>query len=293
MRKRSFHVLVATDASPQARAALAATVAFPWPDGARAQGVMATGVPGLIRWRRPARTALVSWMRREAVRVRRTLRRRWADAQVVVVDPPAVKAIVERARTWRAQAIVLGSRGRGALHRALLGSVSRGVIQRAPCAVLVVKGEVRAPRRFLIGLDGSVRSRHAVGFVSGLQPPAGGCVTLLVVVEPTHSTSIGTLPTSIRAVVAAELAALNRGRLGMARREVSTAARRLIRAGWTVEKEVRRGIPLPQLLRTASTRRADIIVVGARGVGGLGRMLLGSVAEGTLAHAPVSVLIVK
>jgi nucleotide-binding universal stress UspA family protein len=167
------------------------------------------------------------------------------------------------------------------------------VIQLASCAVLVVKGEARAPRRLLIGLDGSVRSRRAVGFVSGLQPPAGGCVTLLAVVEPTHSTSIGTLPASIRAVVAAESAALNRERLGMARREVSTAARRLIRAGWTVEKVVRRGIPLPELLRTASTRRADIIVVGARGVRGLERMVLGSVAEGTLAHAPASVLIVK
>ena len=42
MRKRSFHLLVATDASQQARAGLAETLAFPWPDGARAQGVMVT-----------------------------------------------------------------------------------------------------------------------------------------------------------------------------------------------------------------------------------------------------------
>jgi nucleotide-binding universal stress UspA family protein len=33
--------------------------------------------------------------------------------------------------------------------------------------------------------------------------------------------------------------------------------------------------------------------VGGRGVGGMERVLLGSVAEGTLAESPVSVLIVK
>jgi nucleotide-binding universal stress UspA family protein len=254
---------------------------------------MVADVPKLRRWRRRARTALTFWLRREAVRVRRTLRRRWTDAEVVVVDAPVVKAIVERARRWRAQVIVLGSRGRGALRSALLGSVSREVVQQAHCPVLVARGKVRAPRRLLIGLDGSVRSRRAVGFVSRLQPSANGRVTLLAVVEPSRSPSIGRLPASIRAVLATELAALNRERLRLARREVSAAARRLTRAGWTVEKVVRRGLPLSELLKIASTNRADIIVVGARGAGGLTRALLGSVAEGTLAHAPVSVLIVK
>lgn len=101
------------------------------------------------------------------------------------------------------------------------------------------------------------------------------------------------MPASVRAVLAAEFAALDREQLAMAKREVSTAARRLTRAGWAVEKVVLRGIPLPELLRTASMKRADIIIVGARGAGGLKRLLLGSVAEGTFAHAPMSALIVK
>jgi nucleotide-binding universal stress UspA family protein len=293
MRKRSFHVLVATDASPQARAALATTLAFPWPEGTRVQGVMVSGVPGLDRWRRRARAAIIPWLRHEAVRVQRRLKRRWPDADVMVVNPPVVKAIVEQARRWRAEVIVLGSRGRGILHRAVFGSVSRDVMHEADCAVLVIKGKVRAPRRFLIGLDGSVRSRRAVAFAGSLPPPTGGRVTLLAVVEPTSSPSIGRLPASVRAVLATELAALDRERLARARREVSTAARRLMRAGWAVEKLVRRGIPLPELLKTASTKRADITIVGARGATGLKRLLLGSVAEGTLAHSPGSVLVVK
>ena len=101
------------------------------------------------------------------------------------------------------------------------------------------------------------------------------------------------MPASVRAVLAAELATLDRDRLAKANREVSTAARRLMRSGWAVEKVVRRGIPLSELLRTASTRRADLIIVGARGAAGLKRLLLGSVAEGTFAHASVPVLIAK
>ena len=293
MRKRSFNLIVGTDASTPARAALAATMAFPWPDRTRAQGLMVAGVPGLNRWRRRTKTALLSWLRGEAARVRRTLRRRWPEAEVAVVDPPVVPAIVQRARRQRARVIVVGSRDRGTVQTALLGSVSRDVVQQAHCPVLVVKGTVRRPRRFLIGLDGSIRSRRAVRFISNLQPHANGGVTLLAVVEPRSATSILLLPASIRAVVASELAALNRERLGTARRELASAARRLTRSGWKVESVVLRGAPLPELLRSASTRRADIIVVGARGTGGLKRLLLGSVAAGTLAHARVPVLIVK
>lgn len=293
MPKRSFTVLVATDASQPARAAVAATLTFPWPADTRAHGVMVGAVSGRNRWGRRARAALGPWLRQEAARVQRRLRRRWADAEVVVVDPPVVKAIVEQARSRRADVIVLGSRGRGTLQSALLGSVSRDVAHEAQCAVLVVKGRGRAPRRLLIGLDGSDRSRRAVAFVSRLSPPRGGRVTLLAVVEPTSSRAIGRLPASVRSVLAGELAALDRERTTRARRELSRASRRLRRAGWAVDNVVRRGIPMSELLRAASTRRTDVTVVGARGTTGLERLLLGSVAEGTLAHSRGSVLIVK
>jgi nucleotide-binding universal stress UspA family protein len=254
---------------------------------------MVNGVAGLTRRGRRARAALLPWLRQEAGRVQRRLRRRWADAEVVVVDPPVVKGIVEQARRQRADIIVLGSRGRGTLQSALLGSVSRDVTHEADCAVLVAKGKRRASRRLLIGLDGSVRSRRAVAFVRRLSPPPGGRVVLLAVIEPPSSRSIGRLPASVRTVLAAELSALDRERMTRARRELSRASRRLRRAGWAVDTAVRRGIPLAELLRAVSTRRIDVTIVGARGATGLERLLLGSVAEGALAHSPRSVLIVK
>ena len=46
--------------------------------------------------------------------------------------------IVEKAKEWKADLIVVGSHGRGFWGR-LLGSVSTGVIHHAPCSVLVVR----------------------------------------------------------------------------------------------------------------------------------------------------------
>lgn len=46
--------------------------------------------------------------------------------------------IVERAKEWNAELIVVGSHGRGFWGR-MLGSVSDGVVHHAPCSVLVVR----------------------------------------------------------------------------------------------------------------------------------------------------------
>ena len=46
--------------------------------------------------------------------------------------------IIEMAKEWKADLIVVGSHGRGFWGR-LLGSVSDGVVHHAPCSVLVVK----------------------------------------------------------------------------------------------------------------------------------------------------------
>src|SRR5207249_1522835 len=120
MPKRSFPVLIATDGSAQAQAAVAATVRFPWPNGTRAHGVMAQRLPRMAGWRRSVRTALIRSLLREARHAQRVLRRRWADAQVAVVDAPPVKAILAQARTRRARCIVLGSRSLGGLRRLVL-----------------------------------------------------------------------------------------------------------------------------------------------------------------------------
>lgn len=64
-------------------------------------------------------------------------------------------------------------------------------------------------------------------------------------------------------------------------------------AGWKVDPLVVAGAPLRQLLDQVLRRRAHLLVVGATGVTGLDRVLLGSVAEGALNRSPVPILITR
>jgi nucleotide-binding universal stress UspA family protein len=52
----------------------------------------------------------------------------------------------------------------------------------------------------------------------------------------------------------------------------------------------RRGFVVPEILQAASDLAADVIVMGTHGAGGLEHLLLGSVAENVLRHAPCPVL---
>lgn len=291
MARSRFPVLVATDGSPQARAALETALVFPWPSASTGHGVVARGTTALTDASPAMWDALRTAGRIEARRAERRLRRRWPDAEVAVTDLPPVPGILTRARKVRARVIVLGSRGLGAVRRLLLGSVSRAVGRRARSSVLVVRAAARAPRRFLVGVDGSPHARRAVALVGALAAPRGGRVRLLRVVEPVRPPSTGLLPARMRGVLTREADALERERVAAAQRELEAARAPLARRGWRVTVEVRIGRPLEEIL--ACARDADVVVVGARGVGAVERLLLGSVAEGLCARSPVPVLVAR
>ena len=64
-------------------------------------------------------------------------------------------------------------------------------------------------------------------------------------------------------------------------------------AGLRVDSVVRFGEPVAQILDEAETFGADLIVVGTAGRSGIGRVLLGSVAERVFGKAPVPVMLVR
>lgn len=291
VRPKDFRVLVASDGSLSATAAVVNARRFPWPEAARISGVIAREPADYDR--SAVRASLDRAARAVAENTALALRRRWPDVRVRVLKGPAVAAIVEHAKRVRADVIVLGWRGHGAVRRLMAGSVSRGVVRHAPCSVLVVRRAAPRVKNVVIGFDGSDQAKRAIALVARFQVPAGGRVMLVTAAGTLRMTSHSLLPSDIRGDVASEAARINRSRVAAARADLAAAAETLRTAGWTTQTRVTTTEPLKSVLAAVADTGANLLVVGARGATGLQRLLLGSVAEGSLDHCPVPVLIVR
>lgn len=176
--------------------------------------------------------------------------------------------------------LVVGSQGLDALDRFMLGSVSTNLIHHATCPVLVVKDEAVPVRHITLASDGSAASAKALEFVvKNFQPDTltgkGGRV-------PIHVTVIHAMPF------------LKYPELKEAgRRLAEQNVRKLVKAGFTAEAVCQLGKPAEEIMKVASKHRADLIVMGAKGLGAIARFLLGSVSTRVVQHSSCSVLVVR
>lgn len=176
------------------------------------------------------------------------------------------------------QLLSIGSRGLDALDRFMLGSVSNHAIHHAPCSVLVVKEAPRPVRRILLAVDGSSASEKAVKFLlRHFNPTPDGPEQEPVSVTVTHVMPFLKYPELRQA-----------GTLLAQRYEEKVA-----KAGFQVEEAMRLGKPASEILTQAKRSKADLIVTGAKGLGAIGRALLGSVSTRVVQHASCSVLVVR
>jgi nucleotide-binding universal stress UspA family protein len=287
-------VLVATDGGDEARAAVEWLVHVPLPASATFRFVSVATLPPSPLDIPPVRDyyrSLLEAAHRAARAGQAAVSQRWADADVHVVEGDPRERILEEAEAWNADLLVLGARGMGAVQSFLLGGVSAGVVQHAHCPVLVVKGRRVALRHVLIAVDGSADAMAAARFVGGWPLDGKVDITLLGVVErgeiPLSADEGSTL--SVREAVARfaerhreELQAI----LDRLRAELGAVAHE-------ITASVVSGHPAEEILRAAADPRVDLVVVGARGLGRFGRLLLGSVSQRVLQHAGGPVLVVK
>src|SRR5688572_19088740 len=137
-KHRELRVLVATDGSRDAQAAIVTTLHFPWPVRARVRVVSARRTRAGYR-QSILLTALDRGAEQAVENARRMLSRRWQDVEIEIQDKLPVEGILGEAERFQADVIVVGWRGHGAIRRLLMGSVSRGVVRGSKCAVLVVR----------------------------------------------------------------------------------------------------------------------------------------------------------
>ena len=290
---KRHQILVATDGSPSAEAALLAAVRFPWGRSARARAVV-----GRSEWLRPdsdeTRAVLAQSYKVIADAARRALSARWPKPEVTIVGKPPAEAILTEAHRTKTTLILLGWRGHGRFKRVLAGSVARTVAAHAKCPVLVVREAPRTIRRFVVGYDGCPNAERALDLMCSFEAPSGSQVIVVNVAEPVSlPASVSLLPPAARAQLRQEVKALKEQRFKKAQEVVDAGVARLNRCGWSAKGEMRIGAPLERLLSAVDDHRPDVLVLGARAVSGLERMLLGSVANGALNRSRVPVLLAR
>lgn len=229
----------------------------------------------------PAEADAEAYLRRVAARlaargVRRAAWRLWYDAPD--------RAIEEAARHHAADVVAMATHGRTGLGRMVFGSVAAAVVRRAPVPVLLVRGELAgepgAIRRVLVPLDGSPRSEAVLPAVARLAGPLDLAVELLHGVDPSAPPPI------------AELGETGPGRRPPDPEEyLARLAQGLEARGLRVSHALRLGPPAEEIEAHARATGAGLVAMSTHGRTGLGRWLLGSVAERVVRLAAVPVLL--
>lgn len=228
--------------------------------------------------------------RRVGERAAKILRRRWREVEVVVTEGDPRVEIVRVAEEMKIGMIVLGSRGLGRVKRFLIGSTSLAAARYAACPVAIVRGRPHKTGRVLVAIDGSNGSRAALRFLSISDIERDSRVTLLHVLPRTGAS--GTRG-SVGSSEDRKLDEDARRQEAEAESILHDAASMLDESGRSSERLVTHGDPAREIAKVARSHDADLVILGARGLRTLGRLLLGSVSETVLHQGSHPVIIVR
>jgi nucleotide-binding universal stress UspA family protein len=204
-----------------------------------------------------------------------------SDLHSQIEHAHVVPALVSASKD--AEMVVVGSRGLGAVGRAVLGSTSGGLLRHAHCPVAVIHAdEAQAPDRtspVLLGIDGTPASEAATALA--FEEASRRKVDLVAL----HAWSdVGVFPV-----------------VGMNWQEYEDEGHEVLGerlAGWQdqyPDVHVRRRIVCDRPARWLidESQQAQLVIVGSHGRGGFPGMLLGSVSTAVAEAAKVPVIVVR
>jgi nucleotide-binding universal stress UspA family protein len=211
-----------------------------------------------------------------------------------VYEGRVVSEILDRARSWPADVVVMGTHGRGGFERWVLGSVTEKVLRKAPCPVLTVPppaaglqpGGSVLFRRMVCPVDFSGASLAALGYALRLAKESCAEITVLHVIEWLAEDEPG-----------ARIAGFD---VPEYRRYLETDAREKLHAlvpedahDWCRPREVvTGGRPWREVLRLTEETTADLVVMGVRGRNPVDIALFGSTTHHVVRGARCPVMVV-
>ena len=213
---------------------------------------------------------------------------------VLTRDLAPAAAILRYAESHDVGLIAMGTHGRRGLTRLLLGSTAREVVQLAPCSVLTVRpgaDEAALPAlqggSILVAVDFSDTASEALRQALRLADALDARVDLVhVIEEPFRPVGDGY---TLRPVY--EVEAGTEERLRESLHEFYLEAGGLTTMLGSVEVVL--GFPARVIGEVAGRLKTNLVVLGTKGLRGLGHLVMGSVAEAVVRTAPCPVLTVK
>jgi nucleotide-binding universal stress UspA family protein len=206
---------------------------------------------------------------------------------------PAFDEICRFARDFSAGLIVMPTHGYTGLKHVFLGSTAERVVRHSPCPVLVVRQEkqklstrrIFTARRILVPVDFSSCSREGLNYAVGFAKEVGAEIILL------HAAYLGYIYSNEGNFIYDV-----RGLQAAAREHAEHQMRKLVRTvkfgPVKFDTVLTEGSPALDICSVAKDHDVDLIITSTHGFTGLKHVLVGSVAEQVVRHAPCSVLVV-
>ena len=216
----------------------------------------------------------------------------WKVVSQAAYGSPA-REILARAEDLKPDLIVVGSQGKSAISRILLGSISTKVLAESKCSVRVARGRIEVdpvPVRLIIGFDSSPGSLAAVEAVVERKWRACSEARLVSATNSMLPSAIGRFVPPVGKMFEDE----KKSERVWVEKLAETALRTLNDAGLQTELRVEVGNPKQILIEEAEKWGADCIFVGSHSfTSKLERFLIGSTSAAVAERAHCSVEVVR
>jgi nucleotide-binding universal stress UspA family protein len=218
--------------------------------------------------------------------------RRASDVKVEISmrKGKVVQEILAQATAKRSDLLVMGSHGRGGVQRLVLGSVAEKVLRLATCPVLTVRSGVKLASRsrspfktILCPTDFSMAANKAVAYAKRFAEEAGASLILMNAIEWPFA----------EAVTSGAVAELRESLEANASDALIRLLPRPVSRGPRAQTVVAVGKPSAAIVKIASERSVDLIVMGVSGRGASDVAVLGSTTHHVIREGTWPVLTVR